>query len=120
MGKNKRSVGVPTQNISPVTKEVEKQDKKREEPMLDNTIRIVSVTEEVDGEVEVQTHLNVRSTPEVKADNVVTILKKGTRVKVYDPKKKLEGSGEQWYKIEVHNVDPKITGYVMKKYIKIL
>lgn len=110
MGKNKRFVGVPTQDVKPV---------KPEEPILDNKIRIVSVTEEVDGEVDVQNHLNVRLTPEVKADNVVTMLKKGTKVKVFDPKKKLEGSGEQWYKIEVYDVDPKVTGYVMKKYIKI-
>lgn len=116
MGKNKKRVGVPTE-----VKEVKETIEKPVEEKVDFTEPEPGVTEEiVEGVVDgVDTHLNVRSTPEVKADNVVTMLKKGTKVKVIDPKKEITGSGEKWHKIRVFNVEPNITGYAMKKYIRV-
>lgn len=123
MGKHKRFVGAPADEIlKPIIEEdsaklLEKSLEK--EPILDSTIEIDD--EEVDGVVDgVSSHLNVRETPEVKADNVLTIIKKGTSVKVVTPKKTFEGSGEKWHKIRVFNVEPPVNGYAMKKYIRIL
>lgn len=62
----------------------------------------------VDG---VDSMLNVRSKPEV-ADNIVTQLPKGTKVKI------TEKSNKDWFKIIV--TDPVSEGFVMKKYIKII
>lgn len=117
MGKNKR--------FTPqVANEPSKQiDPEPEKILESNEIIIHGIVEEVDGMVDgVQLHLNVRSTPEVKADNVLTILKKGTNVKVIDPKKTEEGSGEKWLKIRIIDKKPEneITGYAMKKYIKMI
>lgn len=73
------------------------------------------MTEEVNAIVDgVNTMLNVRSTPEKKDGNVLTTIKKGTKIKVVDPKK----AKNEWYKIIV--VDSKQVGFAMKKYIKII
>lgn len=58
--------------------------------------------------------LNIRSTPKVEEGNIVTQIKKETKLKVVDPKK---AKGE-WYRIIV--TDRKTEGYAMKKYIKII
>lgn len=128
MGKRKRFVGAPTDKIlEPIIKEdsakilEEALTKEPEEILADNEIKVVEVSEEVDGVVDgVACHLNVRLTPEVKADNVLTYIKKGTKVRVVDPKKEISGSGEKWHKIIITNVEPHIHGYAMKKYIRIL
>lgn len=73
---------------------------------------------EIIGEVaNVDSYLNVRSTPEIKVGNIVAILGKGTRIIVTDKKPTVNKDGE-WYKIKVVNQDTE--GYSMKKYIKIL
>ena len=118
MARNNRRLNQP---VKQVIKEVEKPVLDDEKILSSNEIKVVDIIEEVDGVVDnIQTHLNIRSTPEVKADNVLTILKKGTNVKVINPKKTEEGSGEKWLKIRVFNVKPEITGYAMKKYIKMI
>lgn len=65
----------------------------------------------VDG---VSSMLNIRSTPEKTEENVITTVKKDTKIIVVDPKK---AKGD-WYRIRV--VDTKQEGYAMKKYIKII
>lgn len=128
MAKHKRYVGAPADKIlEPIIKEDQSKilkealDKEPDEILADNEIRIADVIEEVDGVVDgVSCHLNVRETPEVKVDNVLTYIKKGTKIKVVDPKKDITGSGEKWHKIIVTNVVPPIHGYAMKKYIRIL
>lgn len=60
--------------------------------------------------------LNIRSTPEVKDDNIITSVKKGTVIQVVDPEK-TEG---KFYKIIVTDPPKKTEGYGMKKYIKII
>lgn len=116
MGKNKRFVGVPTQER---IKPEETNEQMVNDPILDNTLSILSVkTAEVDAYVDgVQSHLNIRSTPEVKADNVVSIVKNGTSLKVIEPETTFDGSGEKWYKVRIENENP-VDGYAMTKYIK--
>lgn len=116
MGKNKRFVGAPTQEI---TKPEETNEPTTNDQILDNTLSILSVkTAEVDAYVDgVQSHLNIRSTPEVKADNVVSIVKNDTSLKVIEPETTFDGSGEKWYKVRIENENP-VDGYAMTKYIK--
>lgn len=121
MGKNRKPARPSIDEPKKVVAESEKPVLEDERLLSSNEIKVVDVIEEVDGVVDgVQSHLNVRLTPEVKADNVLTILKKGTKVKILDSKKTEEGSGEKWFKIRVFNVKPEITGYAMKKYIKMI
>lgn len=90
------------------------EEKKNQEPVVEEAK--VEEPETVDAEVYgVDSMLNIRSTPEVKDDNVITLVKKGTKLKVVDPKK---AEKDSWYKIIV--TDMKMEGYAMKKYIKII
>ncbi len=90
------------------------EEKKIQEPVVEEPK--VEEPEIVDAEVYgVDSMLNIRSTPEVKDDNVITLVKKGTKIKVVDPKK---AEKDSWYKIIV--TDMKMEGYAMKKYIKII
>lgn len=66
----------------------------------------------VDG---VDSMLNIRSTPEVKEDNVISTVKKGMKIIVVDPKKEENG----FYKIIVKDKKD-VKGFAMKKYIKII
>lgn len=89
--------------------------KNKPAPKPINNQEKVEEPEIIDGEVYgVNSSLNIRSAPEVKEGNVVMVLKKGTKLKVVDPKK-AKGS---WYRIIV--TDPKAEGYAMKKFIKIV
>lgn len=117
MKKNKKPVGTKAEFTS-----VDEFIKPKEEPKVDFVEPDpVSKEEIVKGVVKgVQLHLNVRLTPEVKTDNVITILKNGTEVEIIDPKILEEGSGEKWYKIRVFNVEPNIVGYAMTKYISVV
>jgi hypothetical protein len=100
--------------IIPDSKPVEEVKKVQEEPKAKEVK--VEEPETVDAEVYgVDSMLNIRSTPEVKDDNVITLVKKGTKLKVVDPKK---AEKDSWYKIIV--TDMKMEGYAMKKYIKII
>lgn len=100
MSKNK---GVPIKPAPEVKEEPKVEATKIEEPTQVDAI--------VDG---VNSMLNVRSTPEKKDGNVITTIKKGTKIKVVDPKK----AKNEWYKIIV--VDSKQVGFAMKRYIKII
>lgn len=70
--------------------------------------------ETVEGIVDgVDTALNIRRKPEVKANNQIGIVGKGTKIIIVDPKKPVKNNGEEWYKVLL-NGEP---GYAMKKYI---
>lgn len=67
--------------------------------------------------------LNIRSKPEVKEDNKIAVLKKGTKIIVVDPKKTVKSKDGEWYRIRIvdkDTKDPSSSGYAMKKYIKII
>lgn len=65
----------------------------------------------------VNSMLNIRSTPEVKDDNVITTLENGSKLKVEEPEKEQNG----FYKIIIFDKEKKQKkGYAMKKYIKIV
>ena len=104
--------------------------KKIEEPMPDNLeTEIVEKTEElvkeaakeveaiVDG---VEMALNIRKEPEVKPNNQIAVLKKGTKIIVVDPEKPVKSKGDEWYRIKIVDKDKPTSGYAMKKYIKII
>lgn len=83
----------------------------------------VSVKEEIK-EVEgvitgVQTSLNIRSNPEVKPNNQIAVLGKGTKIIVVEPDNPVKNGGEEWYKVKVSKNDGQV-GYAMKKFIKVL
>lgn len=83
------------------------------------------VVEESEGiVVGVQMSLNIRSNPEVKANNQIAILGKGAKLVVLDAKKPVKNGGEEWYKVRLKKdadpKDPVNNGYAMKKYIKVL
>ena len=105
-------------------------DKKPKEPMPANLEKeIVETTQElvkeaakeveaiVDG---VEMALNIRKEPEVKPDNQIAVLKKGTKIIVVDPEKPVKSKGNEWYRIKIVDKDKSTSGYAMKKYIKII
>ena len=68
----------------------------------------------VDGEVSgVNTALNIRKKPEVKANNQIGVVGRGTKLIIVDPDHPVKKDGEEWYKVLL-NGEP---GYAMKKYI---
>jgi hypothetical protein len=74
----------------------------------------------VDG---VQMALNIRKDPEIKSNNQIAILGKGTKIIVVDPDKTVKNKDGEWFKIRLFNKDkdePDANGYAMKKYIKII
>lgn len=82
------------------------------------------IPEEVFGVIDgVEMALNIRKDPEIKPNNQIAILGKGTKIIVIDAKKPIKNKDGEWYKIRVIDKDPKDSagnGYAMKKYIKIL
>lgn len=80
-----------------------------EKTVKEDTIEEVNAI--VDG---VNSMLNLRTAPEKTEDNIITTIKKGTKIIVVNPKK----SKGDWYRIRV--VDTKQEGYAMKRYIKII
>lgn len=103
MAKKNKPIPKPVNVQEPVVTAPKEEVVVKEEPEI--------VDAQVDG---VDSMLNIRSTPEVKEGNILMQLKKGTKLKVVDPKK----AKEPWYKIIV--TDNKTEGYAMKKYIKII
>lgn len=112
-------------NDIPIVKESNYSDNKQNNytaPVINNT-DVVSepnyeteepVVETVDGIVEgVDTALNIRRKPEVKPNNQIGIVGKGSKIIVVDPKNPVKKNGEDWYKVML-NGEP---GYAMKKYI---
>lgn len=95
----------------PVIEEV----KKEEEPEIEESEGVI---------VGVQMSLNIRSNPEVKPNNQIAILGKGTKIVVLDAKRPIMSNGVEWYKVRLRKdadpKDPDNNGYAMKKYIKVL
>ena len=111
MGK-KRFVGFPTEEPKEDTPIVEKIEK---EPEVEESEGVI---------VGVQMSLNIRSNPEVKPNNQIAILGKGTKIVVLDAKRPILSGGEEWYKVRLRKdadpKDPDSNGYAMKKYIEVL
>lgn len=67
--------------------------------------------------------LNIRREPEVKSNNQIAILGRGTKIIVVNPKKTEKNKDGEWYKVRVIDEDskePADSGYAMKAYIKIV
>lgn len=89
------------------------------EEMIANEEKAVEEAKEEEPNAEVVNvnfFLNVRSTPEVKEGNIVTMLQKGTKIIVID-KKPIPSKDGDFYKIK--SLDPVLEGYAMKRYIKV-
>ncbi len=94
-------------------------------PQLEEVMEQPLVTEEEVEEVDaiidgVNTCLNIRRDPEVKANNQIAILGKGTKIIVVDPKKPVKNKDSEWFKVRLHSKEGDEYGYAMKKYIKIV
>ena len=93
---------------------------KKEEPV------IVEEKEELaNGIVDCDTYLNIRREPEVKPNNQIAILGKGTKIIVVDPKKEIKNKDGEWLKIRIVDKekdpkDPDNNGFAMKKFIKFI
>lgn len=77
----------------------------------------------LDGVVDGCECLNIRREPDVKSNNQIAILGKGTKIIVVDPKKTEKNKDGEWYKIRIVDADPKDptgNGYAMKQFIKII
>lgn len=81
-------------------------------------------TEEVEAVIDgVENYLNIRRKPEVKANNQIAILSKGTKIIVVDPKKPVKNKDGEWFRIRLFGKDKDDednNGFAMKKYIKII
>ncbi len=73
------------------------------------------------------TCVNIRREPEVKPNNQIAILGKGTKIIVVNPKKTTKNKDGEWYKVRIVDdeslapeVDPTKNGYAMKQYIKVV
>ncbi len=67
--------------------------------------------------------LNIRREPEVKSNNQIAILGRGTKIIVVNSKKIEKNKDGEWYKVRIEDSDPKDpegNGYAMKAYIKIV
>ena len=96
-----------------------------EEPITEFESITEPVAEEketiVDGYIDgVDMALNIRNEPEVKANNQVAILGKGTKIKVVDPHKPVENRDGWWYKVLFLDGNKEKEGYAMKKFIKVV
>ena len=60
-------------------------------------------------------NLRLRTSPEVKDDNITTLLKADTVVKVNTNYK-----NDEWSSVEAKNADGEFTGYVMSKYLEVI
>ena len=78
----------------------------------------------VDAVVDGTDYLNIRREPEVKPNNQITILGRGTKIIVVDPKKTTKNKDAEWFKIRLKKDaspdDPTENGYAMKQYIKVV
>lgn len=112
MGKNKKFAGPPADEVlKPIVEE-------HAEAILapkEVTEEVVEKEAVIDG---VDMSLNIRMAPEVKSNNQIGILRKGTKLIVMNPDKDIKGSGESWFQVKFGN--PEQVGYAMKKYIRIL
>ena len=87
------------------------------EPLTEEPTYQVEEPEQIEGIVDgVDTALNIRKNPEVKSNNQIGVLGKGTKIIIVDPKKPVKNDGEEWYKVILNNTP----GYAMKKYIKVI
>ena len=119
MAKNKKFNEKPIESVSD-EKLVEASEIETENLVEETDKDKIIVTDEP-AEVEaivsgVETALNIRKEPEVKANNQIGIVGKGTKIIVVDPEKPIKKGGEEWYKVRL-NGEP---GYAMKKYIKVI
>lgn len=109
-------VPVPEDLEAPVIEKTEELVKEAEAVEVEETVDAV-----VDG---VDMALNIRKDPEVKANNQIAILSKGTRIIVVDPKKPIKNKDGEWFKIRLKKdadpKDPDNNGFAMKRYIKIV
>lgn len=114
---------------------IENKTPKAPEPVIEEKVEetIDKVAEEVKTEeapVEVfgivdgvEMALNIRKDPEIKPNNQIAILGKGTKIVVIDANKTVKNEDGEWYRIRIVDKDPKDptgNGYAMKKYIKII
>lgn len=114
---------------------IENKTPKAPEPVIEEKVEetIDKVAEEVKTEeapVEVfgivdgvEMALNIRKDPEIKPNNQIAILGKGTKIVVVDANKTVKNEDGEWYRIRIVDKDPKdptSNGYAMKKYIKII
>lgn len=121
---------IPTEKIdktpvAPMPANLEKEVIQKTEELTKEAEEVKEETpEEVFGVVDgVDMALNIRKDPEVKPNNQIAILGKGTKIIVVDAKKTIKNKDGEWYKIRIVDKDPKDpdgNGYAMKKYIKIV
>ena len=106
--------------VAPIPANLENEVIQKTEELVEEA----EVKEEVFGIVDgVAMALNIRKDPEVKPNNQIAILGKGTKIIVIDAKKPIKNKDGEWYKIRVIDKDPKdpaSNGYAMKKYITII
>ena len=106
-------------------------DKKPEVPMpadLENEVikateeLVEEKTEEVEAVVDgVDMALNIRKDPEIKPNNQIAILGKGTKIIVVDPKKTVKNKDGEWYNVRLKGEkDEDGKGYALKRYIKVV
>lgn len=99
---------------------VEEATKVEEEKTEETPVEVFGI---VDG---VEMALNIRKDPEIKPNNQIAILGKGTKIIVVDANKTVKNEDGEWYRIRIVDKDPKDpkdptgNGYAMKKYIKII
>lgn len=119
---NNKAPKPPVTNIEKEVEEtvndaVEEVTTKVEEKTEETPVEVFGI---VDG---VEMALNIRKDPEIKQNNQIAILGKGTKIIVVDANKTIKNKDGEWYKIRIVDKDPKDptgNGYAMKKYIKII
>ena len=79
-------------------------------------------TEEVEAVVDgVDMALNIRKDPEIKPNNQIAILGKGTKIIVVDPKKTVKNKDGEWYNVRLKGKKGEDeNGYALKRYIKVV
>lgn len=94
------------------------------QPVVEEKVPVVEPPKEVEANAiidGVEMALNIRKDPEVKANNQIAILSKGTKIIVIDPDKPIKNKDGEWYKIRIFDKTHKAEdGFAMKKYIKII
>jgi hypothetical protein len=113
-------------NKAPVEKKVEPpipSDLKKEVIEATEEVTKEEVIEEAEAIIDgVDTALNIRKEPEMRANNQIAILSKGTKIIIVDPKKPVNNKDGEWYKVRIKKDSkaPEDNGYALKKYIKII
>lgn len=94
---------------------------KREEPIA---IKAELKEELVDAIIDGAVCINIRRDPEVKPNNQIAILAKGTKIIVVDPKKTVSNKDGEWFKVRLRKDakpnDEDNNGFAMKKFIKVI